>query len=231
MTGNKTKNFVIDYITSHNILNSERNLVSETNQAVAASTLSQPVPAESAEKLVDLLLEVAADYPRPTEEIPKSPVILNSRKLCIPHPPHYLSSQNPETRKHPLTSVQELERHNIPPTSSSCSLNVPTTLSVVQPASSLYHSSISTLSVSKLNSMCELSGSADISRRSESFDTESDIDPVIGGILKPQNDLASSEADIRCFACDTEKIKQCWLHAMRLAKVSKHFLISLIISM
>lgn len=70
-----------------------------------------------------------------------------------------------------------------------------------------------------LPSMSEFSSSTD--QPPEPYDPESDIDPVTAATLKQQDDLASAEADIRCFACDTEKIKQCWLQAMRLAKVSK----------
>lgn len=65
-----------------------------------------------------------------------------------------------------------------------------------------------------------MSKGIDISHISEPYDPESDIDPDCAAILKQQDDLANSEADIRCFVCDTEKIKQCWLQAMRLAKVS-----------
>lgn len=195
---------------------------------MAASTFSQSATVDSAEKPVDLLLHAAAVHPRPPTEIlnPQTLKILDSEYPSIPHPLKLLStpSQNSDTSKLSLATVQDLERFNTLPNSSPYSLDIPTTLSVAQPASSFYFSTISDLSVTHSNSMSESSGSADVSNQSESYDPESDIDPVVGAILKPQNDLAGSETDIRCFACDTEKIKQCWVHAMRLAKVSRKYI-------
>lgn len=76
----------------------------------------------------------------------------------------------------------------------------------------------------QLTSMSESSGSVQATLPTVPYDPDSDIDPVTAVILQEQDELATKTDDdipnIRCFACDTEKIKQCWLQAMRLAKVS-----------
>lgn len=90
-----------------------------------------------------------------------------------------------------------------------------TNLRVAQPASNFVHSpTISSIArpISHSLPMCESAYSSAASRSSELCDSTL--------ILKQKNSYRSSETNIRCFACDTEKLKHCCLLTMRLAKVS-----------
>lgn len=225
----ENKNVCVEISINHQFNNTDiagNNILGNIDTSTFSDSITE---SSEAHILVDSLLETEVDLSQQKTPI-LSPLILSTTKEnqsseTYPSPTDFQSTLHQLgegthiiPRKLSLATVQELEIFEIPspPTSPE------TTLSIALPASSLsFTTAISNLPrpISLLPSMSESSGSADI--YSQSYDPHRNFDCSDTNILKRQDDLTNSEADSRCFGCDTEKIKQCWVHAMRLAKVSE----------